>query len=262
MLARWCPSFFTSASSLCWWRASCPRWLASLTQCFCAASGTLSPRSPLSGSVNRQGKNKSRGKREWQMSTLIRKQHHRFPKCHINSRILSRFTLHWLCVCVCHIKFSLRENTFPSATTIIIIFTLFHQLKTNPAVLTISEAVVLAVISQVFWGGQEVFLYGRDGAIGVIIEALSSRFALLTLSLFSPLQADQELVDLKDDATRLCGASLPRTLKQAHTCASLPALNAARTNFMYTHTYSIYIVSKGLKVLKNLLQTQHIGKHS
>lgn len=106
--------------------------------------------------------------------------------------------------------------------------------------LTISEAIILAVITKVFWGSQEVFLYRRDGAIGVVIDPLPGCSALLKLLLLSPLQTDQELVDIKDDAARLRGASLPWTLNQAHACTSLllPALNGTCTDTYYTCTHT------------------------
>lgn len=75
--------------------------------------------------------------------------------------------------------------------------------------LTISEAVILAVITEVFRGRQEVFLYGRDGTIGVIIDPMGCCSALLKLSLLPPLETNKELVDIKDDAAGLGGASLP-----------------------------------------------------
>lgn len=105
--------------------------------------------------------------------------------------------------------------------------------------LTISEAVILAVITEVFRGRQEVFLYGRDWTIGVIIYPMACCSALLKLSLLPPLQTNKELVDIKDDAAGLGGASLPWTLNQAHTCTPLllmPTLNGTSTDTCYACT--------------------------
>ena len=103
---------------------------------------------------------------------------------------------------------------------------------------TISEAVILAVITEVLRGRQEVFLYGWDGTIGVIVDPMARCSALLKLSLLPPLETNKELVDIKDDAAGLGGASLPWTLNQAHACTPLllmPALNGTSTDTCYAH---------------------------
>lgn len=147
-------------------------------------------------------------------------------------------------------------------------------LKTKPSMveevmrLTVSETVVLAVITKVFWGSQEVLFYGRDGAIGVVIDPLPGYSALLKLSLFSPLQTYQELVDLNNYVARLGGASRPWTLNQAHTGTPLlllllPALNGTSTDTYYacTHrdTYCIYTHTSC--IYKALHAHKHRGPH-
>ncbi len=105
---------------------------------------------------------------------------------------------------------------------------LFHKNKTSlmeAMTLTISEAIILTFITEVLWGSQEVFFYGWDGAIGVVIDPLTCCSALLKLSFFSPLQPNEELVYIKDDAAWLSGASLVWTLDQTHTCTSLLLLS-------------------------------------
>ena len=110
--------------------------------------------------------------------------------------------------------------------------------------LTISEAIVLAVITEVLWRSQEVLLYGGDGAICVVVDPLPRCSALLKLSLLPPLQTNQELVDIKDDAAGLWGASLPWTLNQANarTPLLLSALNGTCTDTYYAckHTHYVY----------------------
>ena len=74
--------------------------------------------------------------------------------------------------------------------------------------LTVSDAIILAVVSEVFGGRQEVLLDGGDGAVGVVVKPLPGCSALLQLALLPPLQTDQELVDLVDDVLLLGGASV------------------------------------------------------
>lgn len=92
-----------------------------------------------------------------------------------------------------------------------------------------------------FGGGQEVFLYGRDGAIGVVVDPLAAAGAppaLLELPLPPPLKTHQELVDVDDDAGGLRGAPLARTLQQAHAGAPLlrAGLRGADAHDALTHT--------------------------
>ena len=66
-------------------------------------------------------------------------------------------------------------------------------------------------------GGEEVLFDGRDGAVGVVLDACPGRgmalllllrlLLLLKVAILPPLEANQEPVDLQDDVSRLAGES-------------------------------------------------------